>query len=262
MVVCPVPVGGQVAVSNILSQPAGALDHAFAIDTKVFGVPVALVISFEDKASEGGKQRVDVIGGAGDCHNVIDFAFGFEGFTLSNDLVPGRRRCFYQVSIVEECQVLGCIGQTVQHTIESTGFQCSRREIGSLVAKINRSQQAIGNQCTSLVVSDHDNVRTFAEGGRNLEVIADGGFQFDHEFEVVGVQDFICQILKDRGTGVISPDAKGASGFSSRRFGGGGGFGCRRSFGSRSLRGSGRFGCGRCTTGSKDHAGDDQHNEK
>jgi hypothetical protein len=49
-------------------------------------------------------------------------------------------------------------------------------------------------------------------GGGNLEVIADGGLQFNHQFEVVGGEDFVSQVLKDRGAGVVRPDAQGASG--------------------------------------------------
>ena len=139
-VVASIPIGGEVAILDMVSQPLDTFDHAGAVDAQILGIPIALIVFTEDIAAKGSEQWIDIIGCTGDPHDVIHFAFLLQGLAHGDHFIPGGGRGLDQVGIVEEAKVFRGIGHAVQNAVEGAGVQCFLIEIFCLITEIHRSQ--------------------------------------------------------------------------------------------------------------------------
>ena len=172
VVVSPVPVSGDVALVELILEPGSGSYHAVTVHTQVLVVPVTCIISSKDVAAKSGVQGIEVIGGAGDSHDVFHFAFSLQGLARGDNFVPCGGRGCHEISVIEEGEVFGGVGHAVKLAIVSAGIQGGLDKIAGFFAEVNGGHETVGYHCSNLVVSDTEqDIRTFAEGGCKLEVI-------------------------------------------------------------------------------------------
>src|ERR1041384_1716269 len=122
MAVCPFPIERQITVFDMVNQPLDALDHPRFVNTDVLRIPVSFRVFAKDITTKRSKEWIQVIGGAGDSHDVIYFALLLQRLSDRSDLVPSLGRCLDEVSVVKEAKILGGVGQAIQNSVEGAGF--------------------------------------------------------------------------------------------------------------------------------------------
>ena len=208
------------------------LNHAFAVNANILGIVIAIGVQTEDVTTLRGHPGIGIIGSTAQNHTVFHFTIGNQLFAEVINTLPGGGNFGDEVGIVEEAEVLGGVGHTVEGTLVGEGLEGFLNEFAGLGAEFNRGQQAGGHEGGHLVVGDDDDVRAFASGGSHGELVADAGDVFDDNVDIVLGFEFSAELSQNGSALFICPDAEGRHGGG---FGGGfgrsrgGGFG--RSFG-------------------------------